>query len=58
MEIRGKRAICAFEKRAWRTVLFLIEKEGYPAAMIGGTWVADEGEIKAWRIRKLRRRDS
>jgi hypothetical protein len=55
-ELRGKRAICAHVKRSWKTLQGLAEKEGFPLVLVAGIWVSDAGEIRAWQLKRLRRR--
>lgn len=55
-EIRGKRKICEYMNRAWRTLLALREKNGFPMEIIGNTWVIDTDLVKQWRTRQLQRR--
>lgn len=56
MELRGKRKICEYTRRAWRTLMALAEKEGFPLAIVGGNWTSDTEEIREWTVKRLRRR--
>lgn len=55
-ELRGRRAICESEKRTWKTIMGLWEKQKFPMNKIGGVWVTDTDLTKEWRLNLLRRR--
>lgn len=55
MELRGKRVICKHVQRSWKTVVEL-RKQGFPLTLVGRTWVSDTELIRAWTVKRLRRR--
>jgi hypothetical protein len=51
--LHGMKAIGAYMGKSANTVRQYIEKEGLPAAKIGGEWVSDEGRIDTWRLSRI-----
>jgi len=47
--LSGKREICQFMGRGWKTVENWIINMGFPAKMIAGIWESDSELITAWR---------
>jgi hypothetical protein len=51
--LHGMKAIGAYLGKSANTVRQYIEKEGLPAAKIGGEWVSDEERIDVWRLDRI-----
>jgi hypothetical protein len=51
--LTGKKAICNFVGRSWRTVEDWIINRGFPAQLIGGRWESDSDLITAWRRKQV-----
>jgi hypothetical protein len=51
--LSGKKEICSFVRRSWKTVDEWIATRGFPAAKINGIWESDADMITAWRRKQI-----
>ena len=49
----GVKAITEYVEMSESTVMKWINREGLPAAKIGGTWVSDTLMINKWRAKRI-----
>jgi predicted DNA-binding transcriptional regulator AlpA len=52
----GMKAICNYTQKSNRTILFLIEKQKFPATKIGGQWTSSAALIDAWVVSLIKKR--
>lgn len=51
--LSGKKEICNFVRRSWKTVEEWIATRGFPAAKINGMWESDGEMITSWRRKQI-----
>ena len=51
--IIGKKQICSFVHRSWKTIEEWILTRGFPAKKINGVWESDSELITLWRRRLI-----
>jgi hypothetical protein len=51
--LTGKKQICNFLGRSWRTVEYWIREKEFPARKIDGVWESDSELITGWRRRQI-----
>jgi len=49
----GKKEICNFVRRSWKTIQEWLATRGFPAKKINGVWESDGELITQWRRRQI-----
>jgi len=49
----GKKEICNFVRRSWKTIQEWLDTRGFPAKKINGVWESDGELITQWRRRQI-----
>jgi hypothetical protein len=50
----GKKEICAYVRRSWRTIKKWVQTDQFPATKIDDRWESDTGLIDEWKRTKIK----
>ncbi len=51
--LNGKKEICRHTGRSWKLIRKWVDKDDFPADILGGRWESYEELIDEWKMRKI-----